>query len=876
MADTKISELDASTVQANDELPIARSGSNYKITIQGVLDYTAINGVLGPQGTTGTQGTGGTIGVNGLQGVQGPAGAGTIAGSDGQLIYNDGGSAYSGIQTVFFDDTTETLNISGNVIITGNNIDVPVLSTAASITVADNAAGKMIIVDSSGGDKTITFANAAANGFAISVVRSGSGNVIIANLALKSNSTIYTTSNIGVDNGVATILYKATNEIVLIGDIEGSLSAIQGAQGTSGTGTQGTQGTSATGTQGTQGISGAGASVGGSATELQFNNAGSFDGISSLNYYTANDTLVAAAAANVHLLGNVVDTPILETSSDITVAENAAGKVIVVNSSGGDKTITFANAGVPGFAIAVTRNGTGNVLIANTALKSNSETHLSSNVAANSTAVVVYTATNRIYVFGDVEKTIDTIQGTTGETGLQGLIGVQGVQGRQGPTGTGATGLQGIQGITGDAGAAGSTGATGLQGIQGISGAGTAGGSTTQVQFNNAGSFDGSANLTFNLTSNTFAVGTDLLVANVTQNTVVIGPGDAESDYALKVYSEDVSDPSMNLTFKVGHFVTGEKQNSCVEIYLGDKPYTDTTMPMQAMLRLDRYDGGSFINCNPMISVPSWGYRGGAYWMMREPGVSTSRSWAMGTDIGGQNGDFFIGVTPTVDASSLNAVFYSTRTGNVVIPDTNRTTVVGLVTDRKLTVEGTFAAINTTWLASNTTSNVGIGVALGVNPSAKLQVVGSANIDNAYISTINTAVWINPSGGVNADHERAGITDGYSATDRYPVGYLVMPIREKVSGGTLTYQSPGSIWMAGADVTIPHDDQGIELELGTTVSIYNNSGSVIQVNVENPANVTMTLVGNGTTGNRSLDAFGMATVIKVGANNWLISGVDIT
>lgn len=170
-----------------------------------------------------------------------------------------------------------------------------------------------------------------------------------------------------------------------------------------------------------------------------------------------------------------------------------------------------------------------------------------------------------------------------------------------------------------------------------------------------------------------------------------------------------------------------------------------------------------------------------------------------------------------------------------------------------------------TWVYDSTRNSwIGTGVSGGVVSGDYLSVSSTSAKQQ-----VNSQVFF-------SNTSRITVSDGVSQVTEYPVGYLVMPVRERVSGGTLTYQSPGSIWMAGADVTIPHDDQGIDLKIGTTVGIYNNSGSVIQVNVENPANVTMTLIGNGTTGNRSLDAFGMATVIKVGANNWLISGVDIT
>ena len=88
-----------------------------------------------------------------------------------------------------------------------------------------------------------------------------------------------------------------------------------------------------------------------------------------------------------------------------------------------------------------------------------------------------------------------------------------GPQGPQGPQGS-----QGSQGVTGAQGPQGPQGVTGPQGPQG-----PIGGSNTEILFNNTGNTAGSANLTFNLSQNLFAVGTNTLFANVTSGLVGIG-----------------------------------------------------------------------------------------------------------------------------------------------------------------------------------------------------------------------------------------------------------------------------------------------------------------------------------------------------------------
>lgn len=99
--------------------------------------------------------------------------------------------------------------------------------------------------------------------------------------------------------------------------------------------------------------------------------------------------------------------------------------------------------------------------------------------------------------------------GATGATGPQGPSGAAGAAGATGPTGpagvagaTGATGATGPAGPTGATGTQGPAGATGPSGPSGPAGTAAAGGSTTQVQYNNAGSLGGMSQWTTNGTTN--------------------------------------------------------------------------------------------------------------------------------------------------------------------------------------------------------------------------------------------------------------------------------------------------------------------------------------------------------------------------------------
>jgi len=202
-----------------------------------------------------------------------------------------------------------------------------------------------------------------------------------------------------------------------------------------------------------------------------------------------------------------------------------ANSQYIANTVGGTFTLTLPATPVLGTQVVVTDGGNwGNT---NLTIARNGSTIEGD--ASNLIADVGQTTINLIYD-GNTWQTTATI-GSRGATGIQGATGPQGATGisvtgatgSAGPTGpqgatgvTGPTGPTGLTGATGSAGPTGPTGPTGSTGPTGATGATPAiGGSTTQVQFNNAGSLAGSANLTFN--------GTTLTARDITDSSLTSG-----------------------------------------------------------------------------------------------------------------------------------------------------------------------------------------------------------------------------------------------------------------------------------------------------------------------------------------------------------------
>lgn len=120
-------------------------------------------------------------------------------------------------------------------------------------------------------------------------------------------------------------------------------------------------------------------------------------------------------------------------------------------------------------------------------------------------------------------------QGPAGAVGPAGPAGADGATGPAGPAGAdGATGPAGPDGATGPAGPAGPVGPDGAVGPAGPQGpAGPVAGSDGQIIFNNAGAAAGSANLTWNNTTNTLTT----LGTNVSTNAQITGLGGSGTRY---------------------------------------------------------------------------------------------------------------------------------------------------------------------------------------------------------------------------------------------------------------------------------------------------------------------------------------------------------
>ena len=431
-------------------------------------------------------------------------------------------------------NTINELPSGDNLDLTGSNIANAVNITTGNITTNDASTG---VVD---------FTNTANVTL---------GNVANLHISGGTNGYVLTT------DGSGTLTWTAS------GGGGGSIGAT-GATGVTGndgaTGATGVAGDiGATGATGVIGATGATGPVAGSNTQIIFNDSGSagasanltFDNTTNLltvignvsagnanlgnfvtanfasfnNYVTSNTTIYAGYLTDSQIALNTDTNPGIEIGLQGRTASGTPYIDFHSTTGGSDydaRIIVDGGTGTMG-----TANLTINSAYVNISGKANVTGEIKSlgNIDFSVSPNITLSNVNNLHISGgttgdvlstDGSGTLSWVSpssgptGATGATGLTGATGATGVTGNDGATGatgntgsTGATGVTGNIGATGATGTIGSTGATGATGFNGATGAtGPIAGSNTQVIFNDTGVANGSANFTFDKTTNALTV----------------------------------------------------------------------------------------------------------------------------------------------------------------------------------------------------------------------------------------------------------------------------------------------------------------------------------------------------------------------------------
>jgi hypothetical protein len=168
-------------------------------------------------------------------------------------------------------------------------------------------------------------------------------------------------------------------------------------------------------------------------------------------------------------------------------------------------------------------------------------------------------------------------------------------------------------------------------------------------------------------------------------------------------------------------------------------------------------------------------------------------------------------------------------------------------------------------IADESITNVSIKEASIVGQNLADESITKSKLANdVYSNPIFTGLIVGSPAEPNADSNTAK-----------SIGYVGMPQVILGSGGlTLSRLHAGEhiyVTGAGQTVTIPANDS-VPFEIGTRIVVINAGvTSTIAITTD-----TLRLAGTTTTGNRTLAAHGMATLIKITATSWIISGNGIS
>lgn len=119
------------------------------------------------------------------------------------------------------------------------------------------------------------------------------------------------------------------------------------------------------------------------------------------------------------------------------------------------------------------------------------------------------------------------------------------------------------------------------------------------------------------------------------------------------------------------------------------------------------------------------------------------------------------------------------------------------------------------------------------------------------------------------------IPDNAPTSVDYPVGYRNAPQVSQTTNYTLIASDAAkSVLMNGTSVTLTVPaNSAVAFPIGTVVIIVNVNTTSLSIAITTD---TMTLANSTTTGTRTLARNGVATLIKISATSWLISGAGLT
>ena len=229
----------------------------------------------------------------------------------------------------------------------------------------------------------------------------------------------------------------------------------------------------------------------------------------------------------------------------------------------------------------------------------------------------------------------------------------------------------------------------------------------------------------------------------------------------------------------------------------------------------------------------------------------------------------FVGSTiSTSDSSGLTVDVLTTFNSDVVVE--NDLTVAG-----NLTINGTTTTINSVTL---TVDDKNIELGSTASPTDVTADGGGITLKGSTDKTFNyvnsTGLWTSNIG-ISATSFTGAAAAATTASTAASVGYMGLPQSATSTTATLAIGDAGKhiyVTTNTQTITIPANSV-VPYPIGTAITFVAGPSATTMTIANND---TMYLSGTGTTGSRTLAAYGSATAIKVAATVWFIAGTGLT
>jgi len=195
----------------------------------------------------------------------------------------------------------------------------------------------------------------------------------------------------------------------------------------------------------------------------------------------------------------------------------------------------------------------------------------------------------------------------------------------------------------------------------------------------------------------------------------------------------------------------------------------------------------------------------------------------------------------TVTVKNTTGTGIAVPTGKTMWVYNNGTNVVDVATHLTSLTLGTFLPIASGGTGGNTAANA--RTALGVAASG-------ANTD---ITALDQDVAITATGTIAAD----------------TIGFRGLPQNSQTGAYTLVLSDAGKMINTTTGGVVIPANSSVAFPTGTTIVIFNNSGSSQNVSITTD---TLRQAGTTSTGTRALAQYGLATCVKVASTTWAIGG----